>query len=299
MKISNIYSKTNRPVLSFEIFPPKRKKNQTRKDFDTLLNTVDKLTTLNPDFISVTYGAGGTDSEGSFKVSKYIKDKGVVALPHFTSIGYPSQEINSYLEDLGQDGFANILALRGDLPKEPSKADMVWKDFLHATDLIKIIKKEFPRFCIGGAAYPQGHQESNYDGKDIEVMKLKEEMGVEFFLTQLFFDNDKYLRFVETVKNHGVTAPIGAGVMPLMSPKFVDKILKLSGATLHKELHQTLDKYRDDEEEFLKRTIDFCIRQVNDLIERGVDGIHLYTMNKYHPVKKIINNLDIKTAVNT
>jgi len=294
MKISKIYSENNKPVLSFEIFPPKRKQSQTKKDLNNLLETVKNLSTLNPDFISVTYGAGGTDSEGSFKVSKYIKEKGIVALPHFTSIGYPSEKIHSYLQILKGSGFENILALRGDLPKNPTEADMIWKDFLHATDLIKIIKKDFPSLCIGGAAYPEGHQESRYDGQDLEIMKLKQELGVEFFLTQLFFNNDSFLRFLEIVRNHGITVPIGAGVMPLMSPKFVDKTLELSGTELPKELEQVYNDYKDDELEFQKRTIDFTIRQVNDLFKRGVDGVHLYTMNRYLPVKDIVKNLNIK-----
>ncbi|ACB84274.1 methylenetetrahydrofolate reductase [Natranaerobius thermophilus] len=292
MKISEIFSQSNGPVVSFEIFPPKRKKNQSKEDFDSLLKTIDNLARLKPDFISVTYGAGGTNSDGSLEISEYVKNKGITSLPHFTSIGYPVEEINSYLGTIYNKGFENILALRGDLPKSPSKADLVWRDFLHATDLIKVISRDFPNFCIGGAAYPEGHQESSYAGQDIEIMKIKEKMGVKFFLTQLFFNNDNFFKFMENVRNNGVESPVSAGVMPLISPKYVDKIIELSGVKLPKELENALENYRDDEVEFRKRSLDYCVRQVNDLFERGVDGVHLYTMNRHEAVEEILDQVD-------
>ncbi len=292
MKISKIFSNSDRPVMSFEIFPPKRKKKQSQEDFDSLLKTIDKLAMLDPDFVSITYGAGGTNSDGSLEISEYVKNKGLVSLPHFTSIGYPVEEINNYLGTIHDKGFENILALRGDLPANPSKADLVWRDFLHASDLIKVIARDYPNFCLGGAAYPEGHKESTYAGQDIEIMKLKEKLGVEYFLTQLFFNNDNFFKFMENVRDYGIESPVSAGVMPLISPKFVDKIIELSGVKLPKEMEHALENYRDDEQEFRKRGLDYCVCQINDLLERGADGVHLYTMNRYALVHEIMEQLD-------
>lgn len=283
--------------MSFEIFPPKRKQKQSQEDFDSLLKTIDSLAMLDPDFVSITYGAGGTNSDGSLEISKYVKDKGIVSLPHFTSIGYPVEEISDYLSTIYDKGFENILALRGDLPANPTKADLIWRDFLHASDLIKIIKRDYPKFCLGGAAYPEGHKESSYAGQDIEIMKLKEQLGVEFFLTQLFFDNDNFFKFMENVRGYDIDSPVSAGVMPLISPKFVDKIIELSGVKLPKEMEHALENYRNDEEEFKKRGIDYCVRQINDLFERGADGVHLYTMNRYSTVQEIMGQVDFKVKV--
>lgn len=295
MKISTVFSQAKhkkRTAISFEIFPPKKKKVPSQKDFQSLLETVNNLADLKPDFVSITYGAGGTDSEGSLELAEHVKELGMVALPHFTAIGYPLEAINSYLETLVNRGFENVLALRGDLPENPTKADQVWRDFLHASDLIKVIARDFPGLCIGGAAYPEGHNESVYAGQDIEVLKLKENLGVEFFLTQLFFNNDNFMRFLDNARRQGVTAPISAGVMPVLSPKFIDKIVELSGVKLPRELAAAAEQYGDDENEFKKRSKDFCIRQINDLLERGVDGIHLYTMNRYHDIQEIVDALE-------
>ena len=293
MHISKIFSQANKPVISFEIFPPKRKPNQSQADLNSLLRTIDQLANLKPDFISVTYGAGGTSSEGSLEVSEYVKQKGVIPLPHFTAIGYPVEDIHAYIHQLWEKGFKNVLALRGDLPPSPSKADLVWKDFLHATDLIKIITRDYPDMCIGGAAYPETHQESVYEGQDIDIMKMKEQLGVEFFLTQLFFDNDIFFRFMDQARNKGVTAPVSAGVMPLTSPKFIDKIIELSGAHIPEELAEIINRWRDNEEEFKKRTLDYAVRQINDLCTRGAEGIHLYTMNRWTTAKNILKEAKI------
>lgn len=272
-------------LISFEVFPPK-----TDSAFDSIEWSVRELAAFNPDFMSVTYGAGGGTSQYTTKIASLIKNRlDTTALAHLTCASTPKEQIDNILDILKENHIDNILAMRGDIPQGFEKPQGEY--YTYACDLVSHIK-EYGYFDIGGACYPECHPECDTLEKDIENLKNKVECGVDFLITQLFYDNDTFYSFLEKVRKKGIYVPVFAGIMPITNIKQIDRIISLSGTKLPDEVKAFLEKYRDKPEELEKAGLDFAIGQINDLLSNGVNGIHIYTMNKPYVARTVLKGID-------
>ena len=285
MKIIELYQKKT-PVLSFEIFPPK-----PDYPLETVYQTIEGLIDLRPDFISVTYGAGGSNRARTIEIASYIKRTyRVEALAHLTCIGHSPAELDQIIDQLAQEGIENILALRGDPPRD--QPDFTFKPghYQYAVELVRHIHRK-NGFCIGAAAYPEGHSQCLRWQDDWNYLKEKVEAGVDFLLTQLYFDNRVFYNFKENMLRMGVNVPISPGIMAVFNSKQMRRMIYLSGASIPAGLLKIFDKYENDPDGFEKAGIEYAINQINDLLENGVEGIHLCTMNRVEQTREIIKNL--------
>lgn len=272
-------------LISFEVFPPK-----TDSAFDSIEWSVRELAAFNPDFMSVTYGAGGGTSQYTTKIASLIKNRlDTTALAHLTCASTPKEQIDSILDTLKDNHIDNILAMRGDIPQGYEKPQGEY--YTYASELISHIK-EYGYFDIGGACYPECHPECDSLEKDIDNLKNKVDCGVDFLITQLFYDNDIFYSFLEKVRKKGISAPVFAGIMPITNIKQIDRIIGLSGTKLPDEVKAFLDKYRDKPEELEKAGLEFAIKQINDLQSNGVNGIHIYTMNKPYVARTVLKGIN-------
>ncbi len=283
MHVSEILqSKT--PAISFEIFPPKNE-----LPLEEARNIVDKLATCSPDFISVTCSAGGSgNSENTIPITAMIQDEfNIPAIAHQTCFGYTKKEIDNLLEDAKKRGVENFLALRGD-----TTPDLRIHDYAYAKDLIPQICSY--GFCAGGAAYPEGHIDC-FDFKiSIKHLKEKQDAGASYFITQLVYDNSLYYRFIEAARNEGITVPITVGVMPFNSKSGLSTMMFLTGATIPSSLIKTIAKYTHDQKSLEAAGVEYACRQIEDLLTHGVDGVHIYMMNKppiAHAIRDFINSI--------
>ncbi len=277
MKTSELFSK--KQVLSFEIFPPKN-----TSSINTIYETVKQLKAIQPDFISVTFGAGGTRSNNeTIRIASEIKNQyHIESVAHLPSINFEKSEILEILSELKLAGIENILALRGDLnPNIKPK-----RDFRYASDLVRFIK-ENGDFHIIGACYPQGHSESQSLEEDIKNLKVKVDAGADQLITQLFLDNTHFHEFRERAHKHGIHVPIQAGIMPVTKKKQIERMVSLSGVELPKKFQQILERYGDSPESMRDAGIAYAIDQIVDLLASDVDGIHLYTMNNPYIANRI------------
>lgn len=275
--------KENKITLSFEIFPPK-----PDTPFDSVKEAASRLALKKPDFISVTYGAGGSSRDNTFSLASFVQDElNVVSLAHLTCVGTEKEKLNEILTELTERKIQNILALRGDFPKGGEDLPL---DFKHASDLIYEIKK-FGGFCVGGACYPEGHTESDNIVIDTENLKYKAAAGVDFLVSQLYFDNDVFYSFLYRAASHGIDIPVHAGIMPVTNRNSVKRMCRLSGATLTPKYRNMLDKFYDKPESLEQAGIVYASEQIIDLVANGVCGIHIYTMNRPDIAEKIIYNL--------
>jgi len=277
--------------ISFEFFPPKDEEGERR-----LFETVKRLESLKPTFVSVTYGAGGSTRDRTRKVVKRIHEEtGLTVMAHLTCIAHAKEELLSILEDYKKIGIENILALRGDVPRN----DPHWRPpegaCSYAKELVELIRKNFgDYFSVGVAAYPEGHPESPNLEWEVRFFKEKVEAGADFAITQMFFVNDYYYRFIELCKKAGVEVPVIPGIMPITNFKQIQKFASMCGATIPQSLVERMEKAKSPEE--VKEVgIEFAINQCRDLLERGVPGLHFYTLNKsdatlriYEAVKDLI-----------
>ena len=269
---------TNKTIFSFEIFPPKK-----TMSIDTVYNALDELKDLKPDFISVTYGAGGSENcENTLNIAKRIKNVcGVESVVHMPCINMEKKDAEYVLTQFREAGIENILALRGDgiEGKESSS------DFKHASDLIKFIKEfdekanDGKKFKIIGACYPERHPESQDILSDIQGLKAKVDAGATHLISQLFFDNEKFYRFLERAKLAGINVPIEAGIMPATNKKSIERMVSLTNATLPPKFIKMMERYGDSPEAIRDAGIAYAVDQIVDLVTNGVEGIHLYTMN--------------------
>ena len=278
MKIRDIF-KTGKTVFSFEIFPPKR-----NGSIDTVYNTLDELTDLHPDFISVTYGAGGSLPGCSTReIVSIIKEKyHTESIAHLTCVNSTKEDIDRIIKEFEQYGIENVLALRGDInPDIPPK-----EDFKHASELITYMK-ERSSLCFSGACYPEGHLESATLDEDIENLKRKVDAGAEHLISQLFFDNDCFYRFLEKVRAAGINVPIEAGIMPCVNAKQIQRMVGLCGASFPHKFTKMFARFENNPEAMRDAGIAYANEQIIDLVSSGVDGIHLYTMNNPYVARKI------------
>lgn len=273
MNLKEIYSNNQKPVISFEVFPPKDNE-------ENLLTEIEILKEYNPSFISLTCGAGGKENK-SFELLRKIK--GVDLMPHFTCITSTKQSVDEGLKELENIGIENILALRGDIPQNP---ELLRYDFNYANELVSFIKAKTD-LSIGVAGYPEGHIESPDLKTDIENLKRKIDAGADVIFTQLFFDNSKFYDFTERVRKAEIEIPIAAGIMPVISKKQIERMVSMAKVTIPDELKNAMEKY-DSLKEF---GINFAIRQCQDLIKNNVKGLHFFTLNKSYSTVKILQNL--------
>lgn len=284
MRISDKFGK-DKVVFSFEVFPPKRTGN-----ISTIFNTLDSLKGLNPDYISVTYGAAGVqDKYDSAEIAGYIKEKheAVEAVAHITCINSTKKEILTTLERFKNKGIENILALRGDRSPgvEPKN------DFKYASELIEFIRKNDDSFGISGACYPECHGEAENDVQDILNLKKKVEAGAQTLVSQLFFDNSVFYRFKERCDIAGINVPIQAGIMPVTNKNQIERMVSLCGASLPVKFSRMMQKYSENPLAMRDAGIAYATDQIVDLIANGVEGIHLYTMNNPYIASKIWDNV--------
>ncbi len=285
MLIRDIFNQ-KKPVISFEIFPPKKDSN-----IDVIYSTLEALKDLRPDFISVTYGAGGSTRDKTVEIASIVKNKyNIEALAHLTCIGLNNEGLNRILGELAENNVKNIMALRGDLPEGMDKKVLEESSFSHASDIITSIKK-LGDFCTGGACYPEVHPECDSLDKDIENLKFKVDCGADFLVTQLFFDNEKFYTFMDKARKAGINIPISAGIMPVTNKKQIERMVSLSNATLPVKFRRIMDKYEHNPEALKEAGIAYATEQIIDLLSWGIDGIHLYTMNRPETCRRIINNI--------
>lgn len=278
MHIKNLF-KEKKVVLSFEIFPPK-----VTSPIGTVFTTIEALSSLKPDYISVTYGAGGSTNENrTCELTSLVKNKyGIEPLAHLTCINSTREEIDKILENLKANSVSNILALRGDIPSDVENIG----NFNQGHELIKYIKTKGV-FNLSAACYPEGHIETKDLDKDIEFLKLKVEAGADHLITQLFFNNSFFYNFLNKVEQKNINLPIQAGIMPVTNKKQIERVVSLCGATLPEKFIKIINKYEHDPEALRDAGIAYAIDQVVDLVSTGVRGIHLYTMNNPYVATKI------------
>lgn len=277
MKIRDMLEKGT--VFSFEIFPPKK-----TAPVEIIYNTLEELKDLKPDFISVTYGAGGSgNSISTCEIAHTIKEKyGIEPAAHLPCINYTKDEITAILKDFEEHGIENILALRGDInPDIPPK-----KEFKYASELVEFIKTKGD-FDIAGACYPEGHVDTPDMVQDVLNLKKKVDAGASHLISQLFFDNQFFYSFVEKAKIAGINVPIEAGIMPVTNKKSIERMVSMCGASLPPKFAKMMQKYENNPEALRDAGIAYAIDQIVDLVSNGVDGIHLYTMNNAYVARRI------------
>lgn len=271
------------PTLSFEVFPPKKE-----DEFEQVFSVLDGLSNLSPDFISVTYGAGGSKSKKTVEIASYIQNTlHIQALAHLTCVGNTAAQVESVINELKANNVDHVLALRGDRPKDMTDEQFNSREFAHASDLMHYLKEQ-AHLHIAGACYPEKHYESFSMESDLNHLKEKQDAGAEFLITQLFFDNDYFYTFREKAAKKGIVIPICAGIMPITTAKQIGTTVSLSGSSVPKAMSDMIAKYADSPEDLRKAGIDYAIRQILDLKENNVDGIHIYTMNKPKMAAEIV-----------
>ena len=291
MNIQRLFE-SKKVVYSLEVFPPKK-----TTSIDTIYNTLYGLRGLKPDFISVTYGAGGstTQKNKTCEIASLIKSEyQIEPVSHLTCVGSTKQDIREYLDRLKAEGVQNILALRGDITPEN---DII--DFKYASDLVSFIKNYDDSFNISGACYPEGHCDAASLDADIENLKKKVDAGVTHLVTQLFFDNDNFYRFMDKVEQAGIRVPIEAGIMPVINKSQIERTVSMCGASFPVKFSKMVNKYANDPVALKDAGIAFATEQIIDLINNDVRGIHLYTMNNVETATRITNSIsNILTSCN-
>ncbi len=281
MKISEILKEKR--TLSFEVFPPK-----LDMPMEPLMDSMDHLQKYNPDFVSVTYGAGGTNKGRNDELCANIIERRLTLVSHFTCIGNTKKDVHSRLENYENIGAENILALRGDLPEgwEGTRGD-----YDHADELIETIANDFPNLCIGGACYPEKHIEAESFKSDIKYLKQKQTNGAQFFVSQLCFDVEAFDRFLDMARKNGVSAPIIVGIMPALNVNGILRMTSSNGCVLSHELQKIIEKYKDNSDDFKKAGKEYTVSLIENYSKLDIAGIHIYTLNKYKDVSDIVDNL--------
>lgn len=286
MKIKDILKEKR--TLSFEFFPPK-----TVEGIPAVFRAIDRLKVYCPDFISITYGAGGSTRAFTEEITTEVKQRGELeVMAHLTCVAQTKEEVRGVLVRLDQVGVENVIALRGDPPRGQTTFVPAEGGFHHATDLVDHIRRNF-QFGLAGACYPEGHQESPDLQTDIKYAKLKVELGADFLITQLFYDNKDFFYFMDQAQQAGINVPIIPGVLPILSTGQIRRFTALCGATIPPDLDKQLDKYADDDDAARELGVEHATEQVRELWDNGVPGIHFYVLNRSYSVSKILSNLGL------
>jgi len=286
MKIIDII-KSEHLALSFEVFPPK-----TETSFESVKKATEEIAKLKPAFMSVTYGAGGGTSKYTLDIAKNIeRTYGVPTLEHLTCVSSSRETVHERIQEIKEAGIQNIMALRGDIPKDLIGADRSHWDYQHAIDLIRELKEANPDFCIGGACYPEIHPESANQKEDIKWLKEKVEAGCDFLTTQMFFDNNLLYNFLYKIREAGITVPIVPGIMPITNANQVARSIQLSGSFMPQRFKSLVDKFGNDPAAMKQAGIAYATDQIIDLYANGIKAVHVYSMNKPEVAEKIQNNL--------
>lgn len=283
MQIKQLFAH-GRPLLSLEVFPPK-----PDYPLEHIYRTLDELYLLKPSFISVTYGAGGSNRGRTLEIARHIREVySIESVAHLTCIGHTRSEITDLLNAMRNSQIENILALRGDLPAGTDVQEKIG-EFRYAYELVDFIKKDFS-FSLGAAAYPEGHPQSRTLIEDVIHLKEKVDKGVDYLITQLFLDNRFFFEFMDRIRKVGIEVPVTAGIMPILNNR-IQRIIELSRASIPPKLAKILQQYQDSPLDMEKAGIAYAVEQIEELIESGVEGIHLYTMNKVEQTKDIIQQI--------
>ena len=275
--------KDNEVTVSFEVFPPK-----TDDKFASVEQASMEIASLKPHFMSVTYGAGGGTSANTAELATRIQDKyNTPVIAHLTCVSSTRETVAERIADYQKRGIKNIMALRGDIPKEGRLAF----DYNYASELIKDIKELAPEICIGGACYPEGHIECARQSDDIIHLKEKVDAGCDFLTTQMFFDNNTLYNFLYRIREAGITVPVIAGIMPITNARQVDRSIAMSGATIPQRFRTMVDRFGHDPAKMEQAGVIYATEQIIDLIANNVNHIHIYTMNKPHIAAGIMDSL--------
>ncbi len=281
--ISSFYG-SGSPVFSFEFFPPKTDAGEA----NLMRTAADLKASVEPDFISVTYGAGGSTRDRTHAVITRIQDElGLTGLAHLTCVGSTAEEIGAVVDRLEAAGVRNVLALRGDAPDGAEQFEATAGGFANATDLIGFLNEKHD-VCIGAACYPEAHPEATSAEDDLRFARMKQDLGASFLTTQLFFDCDLYWAFVERARGAGITIPIVPGIMPVTNVAQVQRFTKMCGAALPEELLGRLRPVKEDPGAVMATGIEYAITQCRSLLEGGAPGLHFYTLNKSHATRSIL-----------
>lgn len=275
-------SQNHKTHLSLEVFPPKKD-----EEFDNVYQLLREFSHLNPDFISCTYGAGGSRAGKTVEITSFIqKELNIDAIAHITCVGSTKEDLEKNCTALKNAGVSHVLALRGDRPQWMSDEQFNNREFYYATDLVQYLK-EHTDLCISGACYPEKHFEAPTLEEDLHHLKEKVDAGVSSLISQMFFDNNYFYRFLDKARAMDINIPIHAGIMPITTAKQLGTTVSLSGSSVPKELADIIAAYGEDKEDMRKAGIDYAVRQIRDLKEHGVDGIHIYSMNKIKTTTEI------------
>ncbi len=281
MKIKEILGQ-GKPTLSFEVFPPK-----TEDKYESVETAAVEIAKLGPAFMSVTYGAGGGTSRYTVDIASMLSNTyQVPALAHLTCVSSTKAQVHQVLRELKERKLENVLALRGDIPKD----GVVATDYRYASQLIYEIKQAGD-FCVGAACYPEGHVESANKTADIGYLKEKVEAGCDFVTTQMFFDNNILYNYLYRIRERGITVPVVAGIMPVTNVAQIKRICQMSGTYLPARFKAILDRFGDNPAAMKQAGIAYATEQIIDLIANGVNGIHVYSMNKPDVAKRILDSL--------
>ncbi|HZU59805.1 MAG TPA: methylenetetrahydrofolate reductase [NAD(P)H] [Solirubrobacteraceae bacterium] len=289
VRIDDILATAEEPVFSFEFFPPK-----TPTGEQTLRSSLEALRALEPDFASVTYGAGGSTRERTVEITKWIKQElGIEAMAHLSCVGASRGELHQILRDIELSGIENVLALRGDPPRGETEWRPHPEGLRYSTELAALIASSYS-FCVGAACFPEVHPDAADMSADLRFLRQKVEAGVSFLITQLFFDSELYFRFVEEARSAGIEAPIIPGVMPITDVRQIKTITGMCGATIPPALLDQLESRVDDPEAVLQLGVSYATLQCAELLARGAPGIHFYTLNRSPATRAILSALKLQ-----
>lgn len=286
VRIPDLFNR-NGPVFSFEFFPPKNEQGE-----QALFRTIERLRELNPSFVSVTCGAGGSIRDQTVAwVTRIKRDIGIEAMAHLTCVGSTAEQLAAELDQLHANGIENVLALRGDPPRDQPSFKRPAGGFGFAAELIAFIRARGYPFALGGAGYPEGHLDCRDLDRDIQYLKAKVDAGLEFVITQLFFDNADYFAFVERARRHGIHVPLVPGIMPITNRGQIERMAVMCGAGIPEGLGKRLDAAGDDEAAARAVGVEHALAQCRELLQRGAPGIHFYTLNQSPATRTILAEL--------
>lgn len=283
MKITDLI-RAGRPCLSFEVSPP-----HTAARYEDIKATIDQVAALQPDFMSVTYGAGGGTNDFTVPIAAHLQDDlNVTTISHMTCISSTKERVKAQLDALRDAGVENVLAMRGDIPRNAPPAEQ-WH-YHHADELVRQAK-EYGCFCIGGACHPEVHPESASQKEDIRLLKEKVDAGCDWLMTQMFFDNDVFYNFLYKIREAGITVPVIPGIMPVTNGKQIKRIAELSGAALPQRFKYIVDRFGSDPSAMAQAGVIYASQQIIDLFANGIPAVHVYSMNKPEVARLIHANL--------